>query len=43
MDRNFLTTQNRREKVLRELGSDVKDKNCIRELQNKNIKSLQQT
>lgn len=43
MDRHFLTSQNRRVKVLRELGSDVKDNNCIRELQTKNIKSLKQT
>lgn len=40
MDRNFLTSENRREKVLRELDSVVKENNCIRELQTKNIKSL---
>lgn len=35
MDRNFLTSQNGRKKVLRERGSDVKDNNCNRELQTK--------
>lgn len=38
MDRNFLTSQNGREKVLRERGSDVKDNNCNRELQTKEYK-----
>lgn len=38
MDRNFLTSQNGRKKVLRERGSDVKDSNCNRELQTKEYK-----
>lgn len=41
MDRNFLTSQNGREKVLTERGSDVKDNNCIRELQTKEYKAFE--
>lgn len=38
MDRNFLTSQNGREKALSERGSDIKDNNYIRELQTKEYK-----